>query len=248
MALPKLNVPLYDVMCPSGQRVSFRPFLVKEEKLLLIALESQDMATITQTILQVLQNCVGDVSHIQVDKLPLFDIEFLYLNLRARSVGEQVKLRYRCHALVANAATSVMETCNAVSEYNVDLLSIKPTFGEGHQKYVALTENGVGVTLKYPTFKSFQKVARKDLPPDEAFTFLLECIESVNDADNVVLASEVPKEELVSFVDSLNHKQVEQIDNFFTTMPKIEYTVPFKCPKCGAIENILLSGLDSFFD
>ncbi len=246
MALPKLDIPMYDVVCPSGQKVSFRPFLVKEEKLFLIALESKDIAVITQTVLQVLKNCIGDVSNIQVEKLPLFDIEFLFLNLRARSIGEQVPLRYRCHAHVANTETSAMEVCGPVSDYKVDLLSIQPKFGEGHNKYVALTDS-VGVTLKYPTFKAFQKIVRKDLPPDEAFVFLIDCIESINDADNVVMAKDVQKEELADFVDSLNHVQVAKIDNFFNTMPKIETTINFKCPKCGATDNIVVSGLDGFF-
>lgn len=244
--MPKLNVPLYEVVCPSGQKVSFRPFLVKEEKLLLIALESKDSATIVQTVLQVLQNCIGDVSGIKVDKLPLFDIEFLFLNLRARSIGEQLKLRYECKAVVTNTTTSVLSTCGTISEYVVDLLSIKPIFGPGHNKYIELTDT-VGITLKYPTFRSFQKVVRKDLPPEEAFAFLLECIESVNDADTVTYAKDVSPKELEEFIDMLSHDQIAKMDKFFDTMPKIETTIPFHCPKCGAKEDIKVSGLDNFF-
>ncbi len=246
MSLPKLTVPFYDLVCPSGQKVSFRPFLVKEEKLLLIALESKDADTIFKTVLQILQNCVGDVSGIKVEKLPLFDIEFLFLNLRARSIGEQVQLRYQCKNTVANTETGIESICGTISEYQIDILNIKPTFGAGHNKYIELTET-VGVTLKYPTFRSFQKVARKDLPPDEAFAFLLECIESINDADTVTMASDVHPKELEEFIDMLTHEQISKMDKFFNTMPKIETVVKFECPKCGVKENIEVSGLDDFF-
>ena len=175
--LPKLVIPLYDVVCPSGLKVSFRPFLVKEEKLLMIAMQSDDSTTIVNTAKQILENCVGTISNIQIDKLPLFDIEFLFLNIRARSIGEQVKLRYKCNQRIPDANTAEMVTCNAVSEYNVNLLEIHPVFAEGHNKYVQLTE-AVGITLRYPTFKAFRNIARKDLPSDEAFDFLVECIES----------------------------------------------------------------------
>src|SRR5574337_1335027 len=192
MALPKLVVPLYDVVCPSGQKVSFRPFLVQEEKLLMIAMQSGDTNTILQTSRQILENCGGLVSGIKIDKLALFDAEFLVLNLRARSIGKQLQLRYKCNGKIANPETQELGPCNTISEYMVDLLSIKPTFGEGHSKYIQLTD-AVGLTLKYPTFTSLQNVVRKDLPPDEAFAFLGECIESINDSDNVIYAKDVPK-------------------------------------------------------
>lgn len=246
MALPKLVVPLYDVVCPSGLKVSFRPFLVKEEKLLMIAMQSKETETIISTAKQILENCIGDVSGVDIDKLPLFDVEFLFLNLRARSIGEEVTLRYKCNQTVTDANTGNLVVCSAVSEYQVDLLKIQPKFGTGHNKYVQLTE-AVGVTLRYPTFKAFRNVARKDLPADDAFNFLVECIESINDASNVVLTKDVTHEEVAEFVNDLNHMQVDKMDQFFDTMPKIELTIPFKCPKCSHTEEIMVKGLDSFF-
>jgi len=247
MALPKLNVPIYEITCPSGQKLSFRPFLVKEEKLLLIAMQSNDTKTIFETTLQVLKNCVEGVSNVKIEKLPLFDIEFLFLNIRARSIGEQVKLKYKCNGQIANVETGAIQTCGMVSEYQIDLLSIQPTFGEGHNKYIDLTSAGVGVTLKYPTFTSFQRIVRKDLPSEEAFSFLLDCIESINDASSVTMAKDVPRTELIEFIDFLSHEQVSKMDKFFDTMPKIESTIHFNCPKCGTKEDIMVSGLDSFF-
>jgi hypothetical protein len=244
--LPKLNVPFYDVVCPSGTKVSFRPFLVKEEKLLLIAMQSDDTESIVTTAKQILENCVGSVSRIDIDKLPLFDVEFLFLNIRARSIGEKINLRYKCNQQVTDANTGNTSVCGTISEYPIDLLEIKPKFGDGHNKYIQLTD-AVGITLRYPTFKAFRTIARKDLPADEAFAFLVQCIESINDTNNVVLTKDVPVEEVVEFVNDLNHEQVEKMDHFFDTMPKIECPIAFKCPKCGHQEEILVRGLDNFF-
>jgi DNA-directed RNA polymerase subunit M/transcription elongation factor TFIIS len=246
MALPKLNIPLYDVTCPSGQKVSFRPFLVKEEKLLMIAMQSGETETILNTAKQILENCVGSVCNIQVDKLPLFDVEFLFLQLRARSIGEQVTLRYKCNNLVPSANTEALVSCGMISEYGIDLLSIKPVFGPGHNKYVSLSPT-VGLTLKYPTFKAFKNVARKDLAADEAFNFLVDCVDSISDADKMISTKDIPREEVAEFINDLNHAQVEQMDKFFDTMPKIEHTIKFKCPKCAKEEEIVVQGLDSFF-
>lgn len=245
MGFPKLTVPHYDVTCPSGQRVSFRPFLVKEEKLLLIAMQSGDTATIIKTTKNILENCIGSVSNVNIDKLPLFDIEFLLLQLRARSIGEVVPLRYKCNGKIADANGELV-ACHAISEYTVNLLDIKPVFGEGHSKYIQLTD-AVGVTLKYPTFTSFQSLTRKELPPDESFQFLVECIESVNDAQTVVYAKDVEPQEIIDWINTLGHEHVEKMDQFFTTMPKISTVIHFKCPKCTASEDITVQGLESFF-
>lgn len=246
MSLPKLATPLYEVTCPSGLKVSFRPFLVKEEKLLMVAMQSDETQTILNSAKMVLQNCVGDISGIDIDKLPLFDVEFLFLNLRARSIGEIVQLKYRCNQPVLDANTGNTVVCGTVSEYDVDLLGIKPTFGTGHSKYIQLNE-GVGITMRYPTFKSFRGIVKKDLPAEEAFAFLVECIESINDANQVVLTKDVTTEEVVEFVDDMSRQQVEKIDTFFDTMPKIEKAILFKCPKCEYAEEIVVKGLDNFF-
>jgi hypothetical protein len=246
MALPKLAVPLYEVVCPSGLKVSFRPFLVKEEKLLMIAMQSDETSTILNSAKTVLENCVGTVSGVDVDKLPLFDVEFLFLNLRARSIGEIVKLKYSCNQRVVNANTGATEVCGSVSEYDVNLLEIKPVFGAGHSRHVQLTDS-IGVTLKYPTFKSFRSISRKDLGTEEAFTFLAESIESVSDPDKVVFTKDEKPEDVLAFVDELNKSQVDKMDSFFETMPKIEKAIQFKCPKCQYQEEIVVKGLDNFF-
>lgn len=237
MSLPKMQVPIYEASLPSGVKVKFRPFLVKEEKLLLIAKQSDDLETMVQSIQQVLENCLIDY---KVEKLPLFDIEYLFLQIRARSVGEIVTLRYRCNANVNN------EICGKVSEYPIDLLKVNPVFGPGHTKVIALTDT-VGLTMTYPSYKTFKSVAREDLPPEEAFSALISCIESIYDQVGVYYVKDVPESEIKEFIDSLTPVQVKKIDEFFYTLPKIESIVNFDCPSCGAKESITISGLESFF-
>lgn len=246
MSLPKLATPLYEVVCPSGLKVSFRPFLVKEEKLLMIAMQSDETQTMLNSAKLVLENCVGSVSGVDIDKLPLFDVEFLFLNLRARSIGETVPLKYKCNQQVLDANTNQPVVCGTISEYDVNLLDIKPVFGPGHSKYIQLTD-AIGMTLRYPTFKSFRGISKKELPADEAFSFLVECIESINDSDHVVLTKDVTTEEVAAFVDDMTKQQVEKMDAFFDTMPKIEKAIHFKCPKCLYEEDIVVRGLDNFF-
>jgi hypothetical protein len=125
-------------------------------------------------------------------------------------------------------------------------LDIKPTFGAGHSKHIQLTDS-IGITLRYPTFKSFRGISKKELPADEAFAFVVECIESIHDSDQVVMTKDVSPEEVVSFVDDMSKQQVEKMDAFFDTMPKIEKVIQFKCPKCGYTEAIVVKGLENFF-
>jgi hypothetical protein len=244
--LPKLTVPLFEATCPSGLKVSFRPFLVKEEKLLLMAQQSKDTVAIIAAVKMLLDNCVGAISGIDIDKLPLFDIEFLFLQLRARSIGEVVTLKYKCNQSIANTVSGNSEICNAVSEYKVDLLSIQPKFDTGHAKYIQLTDT-IGLTMRYPTFKSFRNVLSKELKKDESFSFIVDCIESISDQNAVVFTKDVLLEEVIAFVEDMTKPQVDKMDAFFDTMPKIETTLNFKCPKCGFEDNIEIKGLDSFF-
>ncbi len=239
MSLPKLQILLYEATLPSGLKVSFRPFLVKEEKLLLMAKQSDDAQTMITAVHQVLSNCL-ESTNVQVEKLSLFDLEFLFLHLMARSIGETVPLRYRCNRMIDE------KLCGMISTYPVDLLKISPSFGEGHSKTIALTKTE-GLTMQYPTFKSFRRIAKEDLPPDEAYSVVLDCIESIYDSKGVYPTKDAPREEIQEFVDSLSALQVKKIDQFFDTMPKIKTTIPFHCPKCDNKEEINIEGLDAFF-
>jgi hypothetical protein len=248
--LPKLVTPQYDYLCPSGMQVTYRPFLVREEKLLLMARESNDANTIMDAVEQVVKNCVQ--TSVPLDTLPMFDIEAIFLQLRARSVGESANLRFQCHqvisvpglAQVGEVPTS--RSCDVVSEYTVDLLGIVPTFGAGHSKTIPLNET-VGLIMRYPSFKSFKKFINATLSTEDAFRVIESCIESVYDAQKFYPAKDASPTELREFLESLNTKQVESIDHFFETFPKIRTTIPFKCPGCGYTESLEVEGLESFF-
>lgn len=241
MALPKLDVPIYETTLPSGTKVSFRPFLVKEEKILLMAAQSKDEATILKAIIQILTNCILD--SIKVTDLPIYDIEYLFLQLRARSVGEVVDLRYRC-----NKKDDTGKACGTLSEYQINVLDIKPILNPDHIGRIQLTPQ-VGINLRPPKFDLFSKFQNQKV--DDAglllMTMLEECIESIFDQENVYYTKDIPKEELRQFVDSINPAQEKLINRYFETMPKIAHMLRFNCPKCGHQEDIKLEGVSNFF-
>lgn len=241
MALPKLDVPIYDTTLPSGKRISFRPFLVKEEKILLMASQAKDEEAILSGIIQILNNCVTD--KIKVTDLPVYDVEFLFLQLRAKSVGEIIELRYQC----ANKLESG-EPCRMKSDYTINLMDIKPTVDPNRNNKVQLTDK-IGVTLQDPKFGLFNKFKNKtsDNVGEVVNLIMEDCIQSVYDTNNVYYAKDTPKEELKEFVDSLNPNQEKLIQAYFKTMPKIEYPLNFHCPKCQHEEVIMLQGLKDFF-
>lgn len=238
MPLPKLDIPTYDVTLPSGIRVTYRSFLVKEEKLFLVASQSDDADTIVSTLKQILSNCI--VCGPPIDELPLFDIEYLLIQIRARSVGEKITVRYRCKNIVANTS------CNTVSDYEVDLLEYKPTVDPNHTKTIMLTDK-IGVVMRYPLFKTFSKALVETIDTDNAIDLILNCIESIFDAQTVHYTKDVSKEELYSFIETLTPQQLETLDRFFDTLPRNEIMIQFHCPKCQHEEPIEVKGIDNFF-
>ena len=239
MALPKLTVPTYDVTLPvCNTLVSFRPFLVKEEKLLLMAVQSKDQETMTRTILQILTNCT--LTQLNVEQLAVVDIECLFLHIRARSVGETISIQYKCPNLIEGVV------CETSSTYTVDLLSIQPKFYPTHQRTIALTET-VGLTMKYPSLKSLAKINFATLESQKLFEFVAANIESIYDADKVYLTKEIPAAEVMEFLDTLNSAQSRKLQEFFETMPQLVTTIPFHCPKCQYEELAEVKGLQNFF-
>lgn len=239
MSLPQITVPTYEITLPSGTEVTHRVFLVKEEKLLLIAREADDPETIVNTVKQVIQNCI--VKGPAVDDLPIFDTEYLLLHLRARSTGEVSTLRYRC----VNKDTEG-KTCGEISEYKINLLEVVPITFPSHTKKIMLT-NDIGVMLKYPTMKSFYKILQHGLTSTDIIPVILQCMDSVFDASTVQKTEGVPQEELLNFIESLTAEQLSRMDKFFDTMPKIEHTINFHCPKCGFKQDIVVRGIVDFF-
>jgi hypothetical protein len=241
--LPKLDIPTYEVkLISTGKTVRFRPFLVKEQKLFLMAAESDDAKETVNVIRQVLKNCILD--EIDVDGLPTFDLEFLFMHLRARSVEEVVDLKYKCNNNVKDEAGEEKKCTGSVS-FKLNLLEVEPTKNPDHSNKIQITEN-LGLCLKYPTFEMIQKY--ENLNEEEIMTkILVDCVDYIYDKDNVYYAKDTTKEELEEFIDNLQQKDLEKIKQFFDTMPELKKDVHFNCPKCGYEEDITIKGLQNFF-
>lgn len=245
MALPKIDVPIYDVEMPSTKKkLRFRPFTVKEEKLFLMAAQSEEPETVIKTILQVLNNCILD--EIDVEKLPLFDIEYLFLNLRARSIGEVVELTYKCNNETTGENGEV-KTCGNIVNIDVNLLEIKPNMEDVSDKKIQLTNN-LGIVMKYPTLQVLetQKAAERD-ELDLIIEMIVDCIDYIYDENEIYYAKDSTKQELIEFLDSLQSKELDKLKDFFENVPKIEKDLDFKCRKCGHEEIIPLEGIQNFF-
>ena len=242
--LPKIDVPIYNVkLLSTGKSLRFRPFTVKEEKLFLMANEGEDLTTVVDTIKQILNNCILD--EFDIDSLPLFDIEHLFLNIRARSIGEVVNLKYKCNNDVLDEETKEEKKCNNVVQIDLNVLDIQPEKQEGHTTKIEITEK-LGIIMKYPNFETLKKF--KDVSEaDSIIKMAVNCIDYVYDADKIYYAKDSQEEDLIEFIESMQSKDLEKIKNFFDTMPKIRKDVDFKCNKCGHEEKIEVEGIQNFF-
>jgi len=242
--LPKIDVPIYNVkLLSNGKNLRFRPFTVKEEKLFLMANEGEDLTTVVDTIKQILNNCLLD--EFDIDSLPLFDIEHLFLNIRARSIGEVVNLKYKCNNDVLDEETKEEKKCNNVVQIDLNVLDIHPEKQEGHTNKIQITEK-LGIVMKYPNFETLKKF-KDATEADSIIKMTVDCIDYVYDAEQIYYAKDSNENDLVEFIESMQSKDLEKIKNFFDTMPKVKKDVDFKCNKCGHEEKIEVEGIQSFF-
>ena len=228
MALPKLNVPVYEAVLPSTEKViKFRPFLVKEEKVLLTAMEDGGQTAMMNAIKNILKNCVQQ--KLEVDKLPLFDIEYLFLKLRSKSIGEKSEIGLKC-------------SCdeNAVTQVEIDMDKIEVEKPEGHTRKVMINDE-VGVMLSYPVMKT------AGVDKQDGMLIVRDCIEMIFTGEETHEKGSFTNKELDEFIDSLNSKQMEGINNFFETMPTIKYTAKYTCKTCDEKKETTIQGLQSFF-
>lgn len=239
MALPKQSAPTYTVEVPSTkEKLKFRPFLVKEQKALLLAQQSEDMVVMADTLKSVISSCAQ--SKIDVDKLAVFDLEYIFSQIRAKSVGENVELFFFC------------DTCEdekAKVKISIDLTNLKVENFEGHESKIQLFDD-VGIVLKYPSIdiiKNIEKLGTADSEVDLVFDIIIECIDYIFDTNEVYYAKEQTKQELADFINNLTAEQFAKIENFFDTMPKLQYKVDYACPVCGKQHHKKLEGLNSFF-
>ena len=242
--LPKIDVPIFTVkLISNGKNLTFRPFTVKEEKLFLMANEGEDLNNVVDTIKQILNNCVLD--DIDIGSLPLFDIEYLFLNIRARSIGEVVNLKYKCNNDIVNEETGEEKKCGNLVEIDLNVLDIQPEKQENHTNKIEITEN-MGIVMKYPNFETLKSFDVNN-EADSIIKTTISCIDYIYDQDSIYYAKDNTEEELVEFIESMQAKDLEKIKAFFDTMPKMKKDIDFKCNKCEHEEKIELEGIQNFF-
>ena len=241
MPLPKINTPTYELTLPSNRKkIRYRPFLVREEKILVLALESEDQKQITDAIIQIIGDCLI-TKNIDVTKLPTFDIEYLFLNVRSKSVGETVEVNVTCPD---DGKTKV--------ETSINIDDIKVVKNKDHKLIVQLDEK-YSMKLKYPSLDQFVEnnfdfeMAAPNESVSAAMSMLSSCIDMIYDEEESWDASESTKEELDEFIDQLNTKQFQEVEEFFRTMPKLSHKLKVTNPKTGVESEVVLEGLASFF-
>ena len=230
MALPQLNTAKYTTMVPSLKReVSFRPYLVKEEKVLMMAMETQDQKSIMRAVKEVIKSCVFD--NIDIDKLAMFDIEALFLALRSKSVGENVAIKLKCE-------------CEELTEVNINLDEIQINDIE-KDNVIPLTSE-VGVTMRYPALSDVENIDAEG-GIESMMDMIIKCMDSIYDTDAVHDVSNESKESVQSFLDSLNGEQFKKLAEFFEDLPSLNYNAEWDCVGCNKHNTMELKGIASFF-
>jgi hypothetical protein len=238
MPLPTIATPTYELELPStGKTIKYRPFLVKEEKLLVLALETEDTKEISNAIKAVLKNCI-QTRGVKVETLPTFDIEYLFLNIRGKSVGEEIQVN-----LIApdDGETSVPVTIN-IDEIKVN----KP---EDHTNKIKLDDN-LMMEMKYPSLDQFIKNnfdMSGNIGIDQSFELIASCVDKIYSDEEVWVAADVTKKELIEFLEQMNSMQFKEVERFFETMPKLSHEITFTNPKTKVESTVVLEGLSSFF-
>tara|TARA_Y200000002_G_scaffold93309_1_gene75226 strand:- start:434 stop:1150 length:717 start_codon:yes stop_codon:yes gene_type:complete len=238
MPLPKINAPTYELVIPSSdKKIRYRPFLVKEEKILVIAMESNDIKDIARAVKQVLGNCIL-TRGIKIDKLSTFDIEYLFLNVRGKSVGESVE---------------VLVTCNDDGEtqvpITVDLDAIQVTFDPDHNKDIKLDDN-LTMRMKYPSLDQFIKenFAVEGVGFEQSIDMIAGCVDMIFSEEETWATADFTKKEMVEFLEGLGSKQFKELEKFFTTMPKLTHEFTVTNPKTKVENTVKLEGLAAFFN
>ncbi len=238
MPLPKIATPTYELEIPSSKKkVKYRPFLVKEEKILIIAMESEDNKQIAEAVKTVISNCIL-TKGIKVEELSTFDIEYIFLNIRGKSVGEEVEVLITCPDDEVTKVPTV-----------INLDDIKVHTNEKHSRDIKLDDN-LTMRMKYPSMSEFIKSnfnVNEMIDVDDTFDLISSCIEQVYSEEESWAASDCTKKELAEFLEQLSSKQFKQVENFFETMPKLSHIITVKNPNTGVESEVVLEGLAAFF-
>ena len=236
MALPKLNTPTYELEVPStDDKIKYRPFLVKEEKILLMAMESKDNAQIIQAVKDIVKSCTFD--KVDVSSMPMFDMEYIFLNIRARSVGEVSKLKILCP-----------DDKKTYADVEVDLSTVEVQVGPDHTNKIELTDD-MGMIMTYPTIDSFTSTGVQAINSSNMLDVIGSCVLQIYEqkGEKVYEAKDQTKQELTEFIESMNTTQFKKVQKFFDTMPKLKHEIKVKNPKTKKESKITLQGLNDFF-
>ena len=236
MPLPQMSTPYYNISIPStDKKITFRPFLVREEKALLLAQQSEDTNVMIVTLKEIIRNCVKEP--IDVDSLALFDIEYLFTQIRAKSVGETIDLIFTC---------SHCDNEKNKIKLEIDLTKIPIIKDPNHTNRIPLS-NEVGVLMKYPTIDTLKKTTGKNGNINEIMGVVIDCIDAIYSSEETFYSKEQTREEIEEFVLSLTKKQFDKIEDFFVTIPKYKQDIEFDCTACGTHNKTVLEGITSFF-
>ena len=236
MALPKLTTPTYELEIPStDEKIKYRPFLVKEEKILMMAMESKASADITQAVKDIVNECT--FNKVDISTMPMFDVEYIFLQIRSKSVGEVSNLKLLCP-----------DDKETYADVKVNLNEVKVQVGDNHTNKIDLG-NDMGMIMKYPSIDSFKDSGIKDINPSNMLEVIATCILQIFEkkGEKVYDTKDQTKEEVNEFIESLNTKQFKDVQNFFETMPKLKHEITIKNPKTKKESKITLSGLNDFF-
>jgi hypothetical protein len=245
MSLPKIEHVTFKTELPSNNNeIIFRPFLVKEEKILLIALQSEDSSQIISAIKQIIKNCVVVPENLNVDKLSIFDLEHLFLQLRIHSISDKVELNFSAR----DENFTDCKECLSQRTVEVNLQDVKVQFNEKNNNKIEINEN-LGFVLKYPNFSIMEKLnsIKSDSEVSLLFEVFWNCIDFIYQEDKNIDPKDYTKEEGIEFLESLPAKSLEKIQNFFDTMPKLKHEIKIKCGSCDFEQDYSLEGLDDFF-
>jgi hypothetical protein len=245
MALPRVASPTYELTIPSsGEKVSYRPFLVKEEKTLLMAMEARDNQAMTKAMQDIITSCTD--GEVDLKSLASFDIEYFFLQLRGRSIGEVLTINpHRPENFKCCEEAKEEDIC----EVNINIDDIVLDTSKIKNTEIKITDD-IGLKLKFPQLETVQKYATEgeDIEAENVFKLIIDCIEYIWDGDEIYKAKDSTKKELNDFIESLSSAQFVKVREFFESMPRLSHTIDWKCPKCEKSKPLLIQGIDSFFE
>ena len=236
MALPKLNTPTYELEIPStDEKIQYRPFLVKEEKILMMALETKDNAQIVNAVKDIVNECT--FNKVNISTMPMFDTEYIFLQIRSKSVGEVSKLKLLCP-----------DDKKTYADVELDLNEVKVQVGDDHTNKIELTDD-MGIIMTYPSIDSFADSGIQDINASNMIDVIGTCILQIYEqkGEKIYEAKDQTKKELTEFIEQLNTKQFQDVQKFFDTMPRLKHTIKIKNPKTKKTSEVTLSGLNDFF-